>query len=377
MRLSRWCAWVGAVAALMATAPASAQTVAKTIDAAIAARAAGDYPRAIMLLEAADSAEPDQPTTLRLLGTTYAFARRYPKAIETLTHAHNLAPNDSDISLALARAWLWSGDSRKARAIADALAANDPANGELPDLVRLIDRARRGEPGTTPGALIAVTQSVAGVDVGGIHRTWYETVATLAVPLSRQTTLSGEIDHEDRAVAVDTRLQLRVDRRFANQAAGYLAVAGTPGASFRERWSVRTGGEISVARPLSLTLDLRYADYGPTTIVVVEPGVSLHTRDDRYALAVKSINLWGEARSHQNGWSIRAEAQPHGAVRLYAGAATYPDTEAGITRRDRSAFVGATLPVASRLSVRLTYEYENRASSYTRNSVIFGASWRL
>ena len=80
---------------------------------------------------------------------------------------------------------------------------------------------------------------------------------------------------------------------------------------------------------------------------------------------------------HQSGWSLRGEAQPVGSVRLFGGGATYPDAEAGITRRVRSVFAGATVPVGERLTLRLTVEHEVRVSSYTRNSAILGASWRF
>lgn len=373
---SRATAWFGlAIVALLT--PTAAAAAPDEIPAWLAARNEGDYPRAIALLEAESRLKPDDTTVLRLLGTTYAFAGQYPDAIRTLTRAHALARRDSDITLALARAYLWSGDYQAARATAEEILATEPANTELPTLLQAIDRARAGVSGASPRPLVGITQSVSQVSVGGTDRTWSETIAVLAFPVARHATLAGEINREDRAGTVDTRLQLRLDRRFGKGGWAYLALAGTPDANFRERWSIRGGGNVPVVRLLSLVFDLRYADYGSTTIFVVEPGARLQTRDNRFALTVTSINLWGEARQHQNGWSLRAEAQPYGAVRFFAGAATYPDTEAGITRQVRSAFGGASIPIGDRVVLRLTFDHESRAFSYTRNSAIFGASWRF
>lgn len=362
---------------LLSCSPAAAQTSNDVVSDAIAARNAGDYPRAIAMLEAARHDRADDPALLFALGTSYAFSGKYPQAITALSRAHQLAPHDSDISLALARAYLWSGDDRSAAVVAAEVTSSDPANPELPALRQSIDQARRPEQAATPHPLVALSQSISGVTSGSGHHTWYETIGALAVPVSQRTTIAAEIDREDRAGIVDTHLQLRFDQRLGAGASAYVALAGTPNANVRERLGVKAGGEVPVTRMLSLTADVRYANYRTADVYVAEPGVRLHSGDDRFAIAVKSIQLWGAGSQHQSGWSFRAEAQPQGEVRFYAGGATYPDTEAGITRRVRSAFASLAFPLADRLSLRVTYEHENRVATYTRDSAILGASWRF
>ena len=367
-----------AMAGTMAiAAPVLVQAAPSPTEEAIAARKASDFKRAIALLEYEDRAYPGNADTLRLLGTSYAFAGRYADAVRTLEQARALAPRDQDIALALARAYLWSGNLRQARTTADAIAAVAPDNVELPALTQSIDRARAGEASEARRPQVALTQSVSSVAIGGRNRTWYESIVALAVPVARSATLSGEVDHESRAGTADTYLQVRGDRRFGRAGSAYVSVSDTPKANFRERWGVRTGGEWNAAAQVTLTLDLRYADYGITDVVVVEPGVRLHTHDERYSFSAKSINLWGESGTHQNGWSVRGEAQPRDWARFFLGCATYPDTEAGITRRVRSVFSGALVPLTDRLELRVTYEHENRVQSYTRDSGIVGLSLRL
>jgi hypothetical protein len=57
--------------------------------------------------------------------------------------------------------------------------------------------------------------------------------------------------------------------------------------------------------------------------------------------------------------------------------ASYPDTEAGITRRVRSVFLGAAVPVSEVVTIRATGEYERRVDSYTRKGVSLGLQLRL
>lgn len=344
---------------------------------AIAAREAGDFGRAIALLEQADRAKPDDPTILRLLGTSYAFVRRFDDAVVTLNRARALAPADQDIALALARAQLWSGDVDAATATARDIARSDPGNVELPVLAQAINRARNADPGFSTRPLIALTQSIASVRVGGgDRREWYDTIATIAVPISPRATLSADLERESRGPIVDVRGQLRVDRRFSWGAA-YVAASATANPDFREDWGLRAGGEIAVAPLLLLTGDVRYVDYGPTRVIAAEPGIRINSPSDRWAIALRSINLWDERDEHRNGWAVRGEVQPMARLRLIAGGATYPDTEAGITRRLRSAFAGGVLSLSEDVVIRATYEHENRRDSYVRNTGVVGISVRL
>lgn len=348
------------------------------IAAAQRARASRDFAEALDLLLAADRERPDDPTILRLLGTTYAFQGQYRLAIYALERAHALAAGDQDIILALARAHLWSGDVRKAQEVVDAIADARQNNTEVVDLIRSINSARRGDPATVRRPIAALVQSISGVAVRGGRTTWYETIAGFSVPLGRRTTIASEIDREARGPnGVDLRLSARIDRRIGRYGVAYFEVAGTPNANFREDWGVRAGADFATTRWLAATLDLRYASYGSVRIRVVEPGVRLHRADDRLSLAMKSINLWGETGIHQNGWSFRAEGQAFDTVRLFASGATYPDTEAGITRQVRSISAGAIINLSNRVTLRTAYDRDNRTSSYTRDAGIIGIAIRL
>lgn len=374
---ARLSAALGIALAALIPAAAQAQSEGDLVSAAQAARTSGDNARAINLLEQARARTPDNPTVLRLLGSSYAFAHRYAEAIATLRQARSIAPHDQDIALALARAYLWSGDADAAEQVAQTIARDDPDNTELAALRTSIERARQpAQPARRP-AVASLSQSVSAVRIGGASRTWYEAVVALGVPVGAGTTISGQVDRESRSGAIDTRMELRLDRRVNGLGGLWVAAATTPHADFRERWSVSGGGEAAITPVIAVTFDARYADYAATSVVVASPGLRIHDRDERLSLAVRQISLWADNDSYRSGWTLRGEAQAAPHLRIVAGGATYPDTEAGVTRQVRSGFAGLVADVAGRLTLRATYEHENRAQSYTRDSAILAASIRF
>ena len=145
----------------------------------------------------------------------------------------------------IAQSFAFAGPFDQAGDVANQIARDDPANVELPVLSQAINRARNADPGFSPRPLAGLTQSIARVRVGGVRREWYDTIATLAIPVSARSTISAELERESRAGTVDVRGQLRLDRRFARGVA-YIAASVTPAADFREQWGIRAGGELAV-----------------------------------------------------------------------------------------------------------------------------------
>lgn len=370
------------VAFLLCSAPvaAFAQLAPADREAAIAdARAAvarGDNAAAIARLEGARAVLPNDPEILRLLGSAYAYAQRHAEAIATLRQARALAPEDLDIRAALARAYLWSGDREAARSELAAIEARDPANAELAAIRGQLARAEGGEP-AAPRRGVFANQGVARVSLdNGPDRTWWSTTLGAFGQVARGTTLSFEGEREDRGTAVDTHLLARIDQQFSPGWRGHVAATVTPGADFREKWSIRGGLEADVGR-VTLLADARHADYGTTQVTAVEPGVRVGVPALRSSATLRMINLWDEQGDHRSGWSARIDTETRGGTTLFGGVASYPDTEAGITRRVRSVFLGAAVPVSEVVTIRATGEYERRVDSYTRKGVSLGLQLRL
>jgi len=373
-----------AVAALLlCTTPVAgfAQTAPGNREAAIAdARAAvtrGDNAAAIARLEGARAAHPDDPEILRLLGSAYAYAQRYGQAIALLREALALAPEDLDIRAALARAYLWSGDRDAARSELAAIESRDPANAELAAIRDQLARAGEDQP-FRPRRGVFANQGIARVSLdNGPSRTWSTTTLGVFGQIGRGTNLSLEGEREDRGTAIDTHLLARIDQQFSKGWRGHIAVAGTPSADFREQWSIRGGLEADVGKRLTLLADVRHADYGTTQVTMLEPGVRVSVPALRTSATLRMSNLWDEQGKHRSGWSARIDTEMRGGTLLFGGVASYPDTEAGITRRVRSAFLGAAIPVSERVTIRATGEYERRLDSYTRKGASLGLQLRL
>jgi YaiO family outer membrane protein len=347
-----------------------------TIAEARAAVERRDNAAAIVRLEAASVAWPNDPEILRLLGSAYAYAQRHREAIATLHAAQALAPEDLDIRAALARAYLWSGDRDAARRELAAIEARDPGNAELAAIRNQL-ASPQGERATVRPGVFA-SQSVARVALdNGPDRTWWTTTLGAFAPIARGTSISVEAEREDRGLAVDTHLLARVDHQFSSRWRGYLAAAATPEADFREQWSVRGGIEADIGRRVTLLADVRHADYGQTQVTAVEPGIRFGLPPLRSSATLRMINLWDEQGEHRSGWSARLDTETRSGAGLFAGVASYPDTEAGITRRVRSVFVGAAVPVSADVTIRATAEYERRVDTYTRKGLSLGLQLRL
>ena len=88
MRLVRNFDVVAASVLLSSAAPVLAQAEGGLVEQAAAAREAGDFSEAVTLLEQARQASPDDPEILRLLGTSYAFDKRFDRALPLRERAH-------------------------------------------------------------------------------------------------------------------------------------------------------------------------------------------------------------------------------------------------------------------------------------------------
>ena len=262
-------AWIAALCLIIAPSAARAQVQDPRFDEARAARNAGDLGRAIQLIEEIDAQYPNDPTTLRLLGSAHAARGDYILAIATLERARLLAPQDQDIALALGRAMIWSGRLDDAEAIANEIGLVQPDNVELPELRRSIDRARRN-PGSRPRISLGHTRS--RVKIGNSRRNWTEAVVAIDAPIGARTTVAGELGVENRGDTADTRFAGRIDHRLASGGAIFVGGSVTANPTFREDWSLRAGGETPLLANVALMVALRHADYGLSNVTVVEPG---------------------------------------------------------------------------------------------------------
>ncbi|HKY82939.1 MAG TPA: YaiO family outer membrane beta-barrel protein [Sphingobium sp.] len=349
----------------------------REIEQARAALMRQDSRAAIPLLEKASQDFPGDAEVLRLLGSAYAFDRRYPEAIATLRRALAVAPDDQDIRAALARAYLWSGDKAAAEGEVSAIEHRSPGNAEAAAIRRQL-RTRAGGGAGEGSYGLAAAQSFSHVTFANRpSRTWSNTTLGIYGRITPGTTVALAAEREDRRMAVDTRIEGRIDQRLGLHARAFVAFARTPDADFREKWGVTGGVEADVASFVTLLADLRHAEYSDASVTVLQPGVRLSARSLGLDATIRMINLWDEQGTHRAGVSGRVDRSFANGATLYAGAATYPDTEAGITRQVHSLFAGAAVPVSGRITLRAGLDYDRRRATYTRKGASLGLQFRF
>jgi|HubBroStandDraft_6_1064221.scaffolds.fasta_scaffold20452_4 tetratricopeptide (TPR) repeat protein len=89
---------------------------------------AGDYEKAISILQDVTTAEPNKDLLWAYLGDAYRGAKKYPEAIEAYQHALQINPNSGAYHNGLADAYAKAGQTDKAVAEYNAAAQAEPAN---------------------------------------------------------------------------------------------------------------------------------------------------------------------------------------------------------------------------------------------------------
>ena len=365
---------VAFLAGLLAAQPALAQSAEADRDAVQAAYVAGDLDTAAAILARLLVQAPNDPDLLRRLANVQAAQGDLPDARRTIDRALWLAPTDPDIQLARANILAWQGRTDEARAQADAVAV---AQTDYPGL-------------TETRAIIARKASVGGVRLlgaggsvalsrvsfpGGVRDSWEMASGSLVVSLAPRVRMALEVERERRN-ADDTRIALRGELLTGPRGNLFVSGSVTPDPDFRERWSLRAGGEQQLGATTMILFDGRYAAYRDTGVVVVGLGLRQALSPD-WALTARTINLFGGGEDYRIGGAVRLDWAPEDGLATYLAAASYPDTEAGDTRQLRALGTGLTVPIGPRLRLRLDAAHERRDDSYERASVALGIVWTL
>jgi len=179
-------------------------------------------------------------------------------------------------------------------------------------------------------------------------------------------TLSGEWQRRDGPT--DITFSVRGDHGREGGSV-YLVALATPHANFSERWGLRGGGELRLARRLDLAADARLSHYASGTSTALSAGPRLWTADRRASARLRGIAQWDEGGRQRFGWASDASFEASDAIHLATGLSRYPETDAGVTRRTRSAFASLAWRTDRSLTLRGAVEREERARSYRRDSV--------
>lgn len=361
-----------AAALVCGAVPAAAQTA--SVSDAQALLEAGRADEAVEILASLSQAQPDDTDLLRRLAQAQAAAGDLPNALATIDRAVAIAPQDNDLLLARGYILAWSGQTVEARVQYDGIVADAPDYPGLAQLDATISGIESGSERTGVAGL-TLAAGISEIEfASGASSTWHNVNLSGFAEIGDIGVVTVSVDREERQL-VDTRLSLRLERRVGD---GFVfgAVTHTPGADFREQWSVMGGGEFGLSSDISLLFDARYAEYNTNTVFTARPGLRYRITP-RLSATGQWINLFQEDGGYKYGASGRFDYALTNGGNLYFGGAAYPDTEAGVTRQVRGVFLGTSQPISRRLTLYAAGEYEERDQSYERIAATIGLGWRF
>jgi YaiO family outer membrane protein len=400
------------------------------------ARAQGDFARAEAAFTTAMGLQPADMDVRNILALVQAYQMRYAEALETITQAQTIAPQNLEITLTRARilAWmnrygeaadelsrvlavrpddaealalkgrlaLYQNQPVPARAAFEAALGADPKNLDavlgLGDAMRAegdeagarihYERARVIDPASRDVAerfAVAAAGPRWRLDAAGTHswlsRTaladWSEQSLRLERRLGARNAIYGGVVRAKRFGVDDVEASLGGTMLLARGVQGDLMIGFTPSDNFLPVWRLASGLNIKLAEQTFALLDGSLRHYATGTIKGINAGVQHYLFDGSVDITARFINTIDAGGQHLTGWSAGVSVSPIDRLRLRAGYADAPESDAGIVASTRSWSTGIAFDVTPQLTLRLDFLRENRARSYVRRELTGGLSWKF
>ncbi|MDT8450585.1 MAG: YaiO family outer membrane beta-barrel protein [Wenzhouxiangellaceae bacterium] len=363
-----------------------------------AALAAGDAALAQALLGCAAERQPGNTDILLFLGLAQAAQDKWAAAEDTLERGLSIAPDYTDIRIALARLHYWQQAYAKAASIiAPALDAPEPRPEALALAGRIAlaagqpERARDllaqavqrrpkdadlhlalGDAQLAAGDRKAARSSyheasrlasdgetalqrleglrrrpweVGGFtsysDLSGGRDSWVRGVLAASRELSQATTLVANLAVEDRGFARDETLDVRVDHQLTDAFGGFVETTVSPAADFRADWEVEGGVRVRLRSGGQQTpgaswllADARHLEFDGKTVEIFQPALRQYLLDGRLSLEARYIGVWDSEGGYLDGVKGRADLILSERLHLFAGGALAPETERDVPPAD-------------------------------------------
>ncbi|MFN6934489.1 MAG: YaiO family outer membrane beta-barrel protein [Tsuneonella sp.] len=267
-------------------------------------------------------------------------------------------PEDVDAQLQLAYAELALGqlDAAEAGFEAVLLAAPDYADARS-GLDRV--RARRVQAGESGRVQIAIEGAFS--DLSGSPNGWTEVAFDVEAPFA-ETTLGGRISHYRRFGLDDVEFTGRLGFHPSENLWLRLHLGTTPNADFRPEFEIGGGADLRLAgNPATvLTFDTAYQKFPLQDVFSINPGVVQYFEEGRTWLTLRGIGTVAGNTALQVGALVRFDHAPKDRWRLFAGAATGPDTDLGVITRVKALFGGIEAPLGTGISAGTSLSREWR-----------------
>lgn len=416
-------------------APALAQT--DHFAAGNAARRSGDFSAAERSYRAAVDAAPQSAEAWNALALVQGYQERYADALESVSRAEAIAPNDLDIALTKGRVLAWSMRYEEAARIVDRVAAARPNDSEalalrgriafyraqnaqaeqsfkaalaadpqnLDAMLGLGDverargndaaartyflRARGIDPGSKDVADRLATKDPDGplwrLDIGGTHswldRTTLPDWSSQSVAVSRTVGagryVTGAAGRYRRFGTTDVELTAAAGMPLMKGVAGRIEAGVTPAADFLPRWRLAPSVTANILAETALMLEGSVRHYATGTVSGFNIGGEQFFLERRLAVAGRFINSIDDTGKHLTGWSAAMTAIPADRLSVRASYADAPESDAGIVAATRSWSAGVGYDLTPNLSLRADFTHDNRTGGYLRDEVSIGIAVRF
>ena len=342
---------------------------------------------------------------------SFAEKQDYQKSIDVLSKAEESDPDNTEIKLAKARVYDWSGEHEKAENILSEYLEKYPDDvdaqfqlgalrfhqGQLQEaegmLTKIVDKyPEYTEVQTTlknvRRAITSGKEYLWQVDVGYEYSnfsrrkqpSWNQEFLQFTHFLNDKTTaIHGTFRRYYQFTNTDSEIEIGIDHRFSPRIYGHLTGDISPDTDFRPNWFVTGGGGFRLDDPkwhwplvAWFTLDTRYDRYPTLNVYNINPGLRLEPFDN-WAVAWRSISVHQQDTKTVYGWNLRLDGQIITGWRFYIGWADAPETVVGITVDTETYFSGLTIDLTPQHVLRLGYVHDNRENSYIRE--VYNASF--
>lgn len=257
-------------------------------------------------------------------------------------------PDDIDARLQLAYAELALGKLDKAEAGFEAvlLAAPDyvDARSGLDQV-----RERRVQAGESRTAQIALEGALS--DLSGNQQGWTEAALDIEIPTG-DTILGGRVSHYRRFGLEDLEFTGRFGFHPSENLWLRLHMGTAPHADFRPQFEIGGGADLRLATTSGtvLTIETAYQKFPLQDVVSINPGIVQYFDEGRTWLTLRGIGTVAGDGPLEIGAIVRFDHAPRDRWRLFAGAATGPDTDLGIVTRVKALFGGIEAPLGGVVS---------------------------
>ncbi len=360
---------------LVFTQAAFAQLYDELIQDALAARDAGDLPRAESLLREAYPIPDDKSEVALLLGMVVAFQGRYDEALALFDQGLAGNPADSELRMARARVLFWQGETSAASRQLDELLAQDPQHAEARALARQLDAGNWHHQ-------FSYAYGRSRVDVPGFAD-WHDHAFEYRYRQNEQREYYGRVEHSHRFGLYDTLLEggLLFNRNGRLPLA--LAAGFTPNADFLPEYLFRAG--------TSLLLN-DGGLYPGATVLGVQYQLSSYLNGNTHRLGlgleyyVPGTALWltpgiGMVRDQDGrdsfSWSLGAHWQLRDSSRIGLSYSDAAETENLLTTGTRSWRAYLLQDLTARWALQLNFSRMSRSNSYTRESLNLALQYRF